>query len=65
VVIADGLNSQRTLRQENQAVADVTILNDALAFRLFGKTKLGVAYDFHQVGMTHAMKERELQQLVV
>jgi hypothetical protein len=65
VVIADGLNSQRTLRQENQAVADVTILNDALAFRLFGKTKLGVAYDFHQVGMTHALKERELQQLVV
>jgi hypothetical protein len=46
-------------------IADVTLFDNALTYGLFRKIELGMAHDLHQIGMTHALKERELQQFVV
>lgn len=65
MIVADGLDSNGTRSEEDKMVADVALLDNPPAFSLFGESKLGVTHYLHQVGMAHALKESELQQLVV
>ena len=51
--------------EEGEPVAGVASFDEALAFGEFVESYLGMCHHFHQVGMTHALKEGELQQLVV
>jgi hypothetical protein len=53
------------INQKRQPCAWVTGSGYALALSQFMESDFGMCHHLHEVGMAHALKERELQQLVI
>ena len=58
-IIAERLTLQTAVREEGEMCATVALLDQMLALLQLHESQLGMCHHLHQVGVTHALKERE------
>ena len=64
-VISHSLGAEPSVDEKVEAVAAVTVAEEALAGRQLEEAELRVGHHLHEVAVTDALKEGELEQLVV